>query len=406
MAETISAIDVGTTKICTVVGEADRSGVRVLGIGVAPARGLRKGGVVDVHEAAQAVAQSVEEAERTTAMPVTRAYVGIAGRHISSINSRGSISLGGKVVSTEDVNRAMEAARTIAVPHDREILHCIPRGYVLDGQDGVSDPLDMSGHRLEVETHIITAAQASIANLVRAVEEAKVQVVDLVLEPLAAAEAVLTPAERQMGVLLADIGGGTTDVAIFHEGSVAYTQVLEVAGNHLTNDLAIGLRCPFVAAEEVKIRYGSALASHVSENEMVEVGGFGEEARQSVPRRFVAEILEARVEEILSLVLRELQRAGYDGYLAAGAVLTGGTAELGGLRELARRMLRLPVRIGYPMGTEGLVGPVRSTAYATSVGLVHWGSQPGRATRPAGAARRRPALNRRFGGWLRHVFMG
>lgn len=406
MAETICAIDMGTTKVCTIVGRAEPSGVRILGLGVEPARGLRKGVVVDVHEATRAVAASVEKCEQEASMPLTRAYVGIAGRHISSVNSRGSITLSGRVVAAEDVRRAMEAARAIAVPHDREILHCIPRGYVLDGQDGVSDPLDMTGSRLEVETHIVTAAQASVTNLVRSVEGARVEVVDLVLEPLAAAEVVLTPAEREMGVLLADIGGGTTDLAIFHEGSVTYTQVLEVAGSHLTHDLAVGLRCPYTAAEEVKLRYGSALSGHASENEMIEVGGFGEEPRQKVPRRLVAEILEARAEEILSLVLRELRRAGYDGYLAAGVVLTGGTAQLPGLRELAQRTLRLPVRIGYPMGTEGLVGPVRSTAFATSVGLVHWGSQPRQpAPRPGGGRSPRP-LHRRFGGWLRHVFMG
>lgn len=405
MPEIICAIDIGTTKVCTVIGEADRSGVRIVGAGVAPSQGIRKGVVVDVREAQEAILHSVEEAERTTGLRVTRAYVGIAGRHISSLNSRGTVSLGGAVVSTEDVTRAMEAARSIAVAHDREILHCIPRGYVLDGQDGVRDPVDMTGHRLEVETHIITAAQASIQNLVRAVEEAKVEISDLVLEPLAAAEAALTPAEREMGVLLVDIGGGTADLAVFHEGSVAYTQVLEVAGNHLTNDVAVGLRCPFTAAEEVKIRFGHAISRHVAEGEMVEVGGFGESPRQSVPRRFVAEILEARAEEIMALVLRELERSGYDGYLAAGVVLTGGTAELAGLKELAQRVIRLPARIGYPMGTEGLVGPVRSSAYATSVGLVHWGSRPGHRPRKGGARVRRP-LHHRFGGWLRHVFMG
>lgn len=404
MAETICAIDVGTTKVCTVIGEADRHSVRIVGVGVAPSEGLRKGVVVDVHQAAGSVLRSVEEAEGSCGLRVTRALVGIAGRHISSVNSRGIAVLQGRVVSPEDVTRAMEEARSIAVPHDREILHCIPRGYVLDGQDGVRDPLDMTAHRLEVEAHVITAAQASIANLVRAVEGAKVEVADLVLEPLAAAEAVLTPAEREMGVLLVDIGGGTSDVAVFHEGSVAFSQVLEVAGSHLTNDLAVGLRCPFVAAEEVKIRYGTAVASHVAEEEMVEVGGFGDTPRQTVPRRFVAEILEARAEEMLQLILRELERSGYDGYLAAGAVLTGGTAELAGLKELAQQVLRLPVRIGYPAGTEGLVGPVRSAAFATSLGLVRWGSGPGHPGRRSGPRARR-ALHRRFGGWLRHVFM-
>ncbi len=375
MAAPITALDIGTTKTCALIGDVTDAGTcRILGAGVVPSRGMRKGVVIDVKEATQAIAEAVEQAERISGLTVDGAYVGIAGAHIESTNSRGVAGIhGGRGVTQDDIDRAMEAAEAIAVPQNREIIHAIPRGYVLDGQDGVKDPLGMIGFRLEVEAHVVTGAAASIQNIVKAVEGAGLKIAQLVLEPIASGDAVLTSAEKEMGVVLADIGGGTTDIAIFIDGSVWHTTVLPTGGIHITNDLAVGLRTPFDAAEEMKINYGHADPNQIPDTEYIDVTAFGEEGKRTVARRDIAEIIGARAEEICQLILTEVKRSGYDNLLPAGVVLCGGTAELTGMKAFAREALQMPVRLGTPREIEGFTDRVASAAFATSVGLLQWG---------------------------------
>lgn len=378
MDQTIVAIDIGTTKICTLVAEVDSSterAMRIVGVGIVPAKGIRRGVVVNVNEVRAAVLESVERAERTSGYQIASAYVGLAGSHISALNSRGvvAISRGERGVQPIDVERALEAARAIDIPHNREILHIIPRSFSVDGEDGVRDPVGMQAYRLEVEAHIVTGASSSIRNLIKCVQEADVQIDALVLEPLASGEAVLTDIEREMGVVLVDIGGGTTDIAIFIEGSIWHTVVLPTGGEQVTNDIAIGLRTPFNAAEEIKVKYGHAQPETILPAETVKVNMFGGDGQQQIARQFLAEIIEARAGEVCEMILQEIKRSGYDGLLPAGVVLCGGTAELPGIRELARDVIGLPVRIGEPQNLQGLVDTLQSPAFATSVGLIEWG---------------------------------
>lgn len=371
---TFAAIDVGTTKVCTIIGEADERGARVLGVGVSPSAGLTKGMVENIHDATEAIRISVEKAERASGQRVSSAHVGIAGAHISSLNNRGIAAITDRdhAITEDDVARALDAAHNLSIPTNRDVLHVIPRYYMVDGQDNVSDPVGMHGQRLDVETHIITGAVSAMRNLTKCVENAGVNVDSLVLEPLASADAVLRDEERRQGVVLADIGGGTTDVAIFVEGSVYHTVVLPVGGYHLTHDLVVGLRVPFDAAETAKARYGNAIPSSVPGDQMVEVDAFGGEGQIMVHRRRVCEILQARTEEILEMILSEIHKAGYDEMVSAGLVLTGGSSNLNGFIELARDVLHMPVRLGTPGGVHGLVESLANPAYATSVGLLHW----------------------------------
>ncbi len=407
--KTIVGIDVGTTKICTLVGETHEDGqLRIIGVGVAPSRGLRKGVVVNVHEATDSIRASVQKAERISGYEIARAYVSVGGGHISAINSRGVVGISqGRGISEYDIERALDAARAIAIPHNREIIHTIPRGYVVDGQEGVKDPVGMEGIRLEVEAHIVTGASTSVSNLVKCVREAGVRIDDLILQPLASGEAVLTSSEREMGVVLADIGGGTTDIGIFIEGSIWHTLVLQTGGEHLTRDVAVGLRTPFTTAEELKIQYGHALPASIPTDELIEVTSFGDGARETISRTHLAEVLEARAEEILTLVLREVKRSGYDGLLAAGLVLCGGSAELAGFKDLAGRVLDLPVRVGVPHSLQGLTDVLESPAYATSVGLLLWGRRHGRTGEPEPGPKRPPSLFwRRVRDWFRAFLPG
>jgi len=372
---TIVSIDVGTTKVCTLVGKMDEGGaLRIVGVGVVPSKGLRKGVVVNVNETTEAIAASVERAQRISGHEIERAHVGVAGAHISSFNSRGVVAVSrGHSITQDDVNRVLDAALAIAIPYNREVIHVVPRSYVVDGQDGVRDPLGMHGFRLEVEAHIITGAATSIHNLAKCINQAGIEIDELVLAPLASGEAVLTNNEREMGVVLADIGGGTTDMAIFIEGSVWHTAVLAVGGNHLTNDVAVGLRAPFDTAEEIKEKYGYARSEGIAADETIDVAVFGEDSWQAVSRQFLSEIIEARAAEIFNLMLQEVKRSGYDGLLPAGVVLCGGASELAGMRELGRDILQLPTRIGPPLDLQGLVDALSSPAYATGVGLLLWG---------------------------------
>jgi len=407
---TIVGIDVGTTKICTVVGELQEPDLlRIIGVGVSPSRGLRKGVVVNVHEATEAIAASVRKAERISGYDITSAFVGVGGGHISAINSRGvvGISRGARGITESDIERALDAARAIAIPHNREIIHTIPRGYVVDGQEGVKDPIGMQGIRLEVEAHIVTGASTSVSNLVKCVHEAGVEIDDLILQPLASGEAVLTQSEREMGVVLADIGGGTTDIGIFIEGSIWHSIILGTGGEHVTRDVAVGLRTPFNTAEELKIKYGHAMPSSLTTDELIEVTSFGDGAREAISRLRLSEVIEARAEEILTLILREVKRSGYDGLLAAGLVLCGGTAELAGFQLLGQRVLQLPVRLGTPHDLQGLTDVLESPAYATSVGLLLWGMRHGQVSEPERRPRRSPnVFLQKTRDWLRAFLPG
>jgi cell division protein FtsA len=372
------------------VGEDET--LRVVGVGTVPSRGIRKGVIVNVSEATQAVRASVEKAERASGYDIQRAHVSLAGSHVTSINSRGVIAVqrGERGITPEEVERALEAARAIAIPHDREIVHIIPRGYTVDGQEGIRDPVGMVGFRLEVEAHIITGSVSSIHNLIKCVQDAGVAVDELVLDPLASGEAALSDTERDMGVVLVDMGGGTTDIAVFIEGSIWHTTVLAVGGQHLTNDIAVCVKMPTAAAEAAKLEFGHAFPDAVDPTEMIQVNAFGDNALARLPRRELAQVIEARVEEILSLVMQEIKRSGYDGLLPAGVVLCGGTAQLRGIRELARQVLKLPVRVGGPSDLLGLTDAIMSPAFATSVGLLRWGQR--QSAGPTNAPRRGPGL--------------
>lgn len=375
MATPIAALDIGTSKTCVLIAEwADPKTVRILGSGVTLSRGIKKGVVVDVKEASDAIRGAVAQAERVSRLTVEGVYVGLAGSHIQSTNSRGvSPVKDSRNVTQDDIWRVLQAAETIAVPANREVIHSIPRGYTLDGQNGITDPLGLAGFRLEVEAHIVTAAVPSIQNAIKTVTASGLSTIDLVLEPIAAGEAVLTDAEKEMGTVLIDIGGGTTNIAIFMDGSIWHTVVVPTGGVQVTNDLAVGLHLPFAAAEEMKLKWGHVDLEAVDETEKFTVAAFGEEGSAQVTRRQVAEIIRARVEEILHLVLTEIERAGYDNLLPAGAVLCGGTAQFPGMTALARQVLQMPVRLGTPLDLDGLADRVSKPAFATSVGLARWG---------------------------------
>ena len=408
MERTIVGIDIGTTKVCTLVAEVDDTErLHIVGVGVVPARGLRKGVIVNVNDAMAAVAESIDIAERVSGYQIERAYLGASGGHIASTNSRGVVAIGrgDRGVSVDDIERALDAAGAIAIPHNRQVIHVLPRGYVVDGQNGIRDPVGMHGFRLEVEAHIITGSATTLQNLVECVEKVGVNVDELTLDPLASGQAVLTDTEKEMGVVLADIGGGTTDIAIFIDGTVWHTVVMEVGGNHLTNDLAIGLRLPFESAEEVKLKHGQALHTNVRAEESFAVATFGGEARQQVFRREVANILEARVEEIFNLILREIKRSGYDGLLPAGVVLCGGSAQLPGIAELGKKVLDMPLRIGQPRNLMGLVDQLSSPAFATSVGLLRW-NEMGSRSPGLGIRVNQPKAGGRLRDWLRNFLPG
>lgn len=375
MEATVAAIDVGTSKICTLVGQIGEDGMRhVIGVGVVPSRGLHRGVVTDMGEAARAIKESVQKAERVSGYTISEAYVGVGGGHIASQNSRGAVAIGkgDRPIDRDDIERAIEAAAAIAIPYDRRIIHRIPREFIIDGYT-VENPLGMMGFRLEVEVHIITGSSTLIQNLIRCVEMNQIEIADLVVEPLASAEAVLTEEEKRIGVALLDMGGGTTDMAIFVERSPWDTHVLGVGGYHLTRDIAVVFHTPLGIAEDVKIRYAHANPWSATEDEVIEIPIFGNGNLATVARRKLCEVVGARIEEMFELVLREMRRSGFDGLLPAGVVVTGGTAALPGIRDVSAEVLKLPVRVGIPRGLRGLVETISSPAYATSVGLLMWG---------------------------------
>ena len=369
----VAAIDVGTTKVCTIMGDTDRGGnLRIIGVGVAPSQGLHKGLVVNVNEAKESIRQSVRKAEQVAGYKLESAYVGVTGRHITSMNNKGAIAItrGDQLVRPTDLKRVLEVARNVKVPSEQELLHVIPRTYAVDGQEGVLNPVGMHGFRLDVETHIIVAAETSVQNLTKCIRGIGVEIEDLIFEPLASAEAVLTEEERQSGVILADIGGGTTDIAIFKDNSIYHTSVLPVAGYQITRDISAGLGLSFELAEEMKKKYGDVTPSdgknEVNNDRMLVQGG------QNVSYNDLSTIISARVEELLRLIVLELPQSEYAKLVPAGLVLTGGGANLPGIAEMGEQVTRLPVRIGTPLNIYGVSDKLSDPAYATGVGLIMW----------------------------------
>ena len=369
----VASIDVGTTKVCTIIAEVYDGGViQVAGVGVSSSKGLHKGLVVNMNEARQSIRESVRKAEQTSSYRVESAYVGVTGRHVNSMNNRGVVAItrNDRLVRPEDLRRVLTCAQNIKVPSDRKLLHVISRGYAVDGQMGVKNPVGMHGFRLDVETHIITAGVTSVQNLVRCIRSIGIDVDDLILEPLASSEAVLTEDEKQVGVVLADIGGGTTDVAIFKDGSIWHTSILPVAGYQVTRDVAIGLGLPFDVAEEMKKKYGSVMPVYEGKTENANPLS---ENGHGISHRDLCDVIKARIEEVIRLILLELPRTEYEALVPAGLVLTGGSSNLSGIEALAREILRLPVRVGVPTEMYGITDTLRDPAYATSVGLLLWG---------------------------------
>jgi len=368
------AIDIGTTKVCVLIGEvAERGGVDVIGIGQAPSDGLRKGVVIDIDRTVQSVANAVDAAERLSGLKVRSAFVGISGSHINSQNSRGMVAVRHDV-DRGDTVRAIEAARAVSIPNTREILHVIPRGYVVDGQEGVRDPIGMAAVRLEVETHIVTASSTSVQNLTKCVQRAGVEIDELVLAPLATAEATLGDEDRELGVVLADIGGDTTDIAIFQDGSISHCASIPIGGRYVTADLGIVLRVTPDVAENVKFRYGSAIPLDVDPDEVLQVTSIGEETSHGVTRRHIAEIVESRVAEIFRFVAAEIEAAGATNRLQAGLVLTGGGSSLTGVARAARDYLGMSARVVGPTGLGGLTDQIATPPFSASSGLLLWGA--------------------------------
>jgi len=371
--ELIVGLDIGTTKVCAVVAERTETGMDVVGIGTHPSRGLRKGVVVDIDATVQSIKHAIEEAELMADCEITSVYAGIAGGHIRGMNSTGVVAVKDQEVDSGDVKRVIDAAKAVAIPMDREVIHVIPQEYVIDDQDGIREPLGMCGVRLEAKIHIVTAAVTSAQNIVKCANKAGLNVIDIVLEPLASAEAVLADDERDLGVCLIDIGGGTTDIAVFGEGSIKHTSVLGLGGYHISNDIAVGLRTPFEEAERIKKKFGVASARYLGSDDVISVPSVGGRKPRDVSRKILCEIIEPRAEEILSLARQEVAKAGLDARVPSGVVLTGGASALEGMVELAEEIFEAPVRAGSPAHVGGLQDVVRSPMYATGVGLVAFG---------------------------------
>ncbi|MES2208662.1 MAG: cell division protein FtsA [Chloroflexota bacterium] len=370
-------IDVGTSKVCALIGEVSRDGrVTVIGHGTVPSSGLKKGAVVNIDQTVRSIADAVEKAERLSGWKIDKAFVGVGGAQVESLNSTGQVAVTAhdREVSREDILRAIEVARAVAIPSNRDVLHVERRGFIVDGQEGVKDPLGMSALRLEVETHIVTAPQTAVQNLTKCVAAAGVKIDERVANALAASEAVATETEKELGVAVADIGAGTIDLAMFNEGSPFHTSVLPVGGNFVTNDIAIGIKTSLPVAEELKIVHGTCDLRGVSADEEIGVSVLGEEAGRTISRLELCQIIEARMRETFELLGAEMRSAGA-GMLPAGLIMTGGASQLSGLAELGREVLQMPVRVVAPSSVTGLTDSILTPAYATAIGLLHWGAR-------------------------------
>ena len=395
----VVGLDIGTSKVAAIVGEVDRNGdIEVVGIGSHRSHGLRKGVVVNIESTVQAIQRATEEAELMSGVHIDSVYAGIAGSHIRGINSHGIVAIRDDEVHAQDVDRVIDAARAVAIPADQRVLHVLPQEYLIDHQEGVKEPLGMSGVRLEAKVHLVTCAVNAAENVIKCIERCGFTVNDLILEQLASSYAVLTDDERDLGVCLVDIGGGTTDIAVFTGGGIRHTAAIPIAGDQATSDIAMTLPTPTRHAEEIKIKYACALNRLVHPDETINVQGIGDRPPRTLPRQVVAEVVEARYEELFTLIKGELQRGGYEDVIASGIVLTGGSSQLEGVVELAERVFEMPVNIGTPRNVGGLGDIVSNPIYATGVGLLVYGREEGsrdrKESKPGG-------LLARIGQWFR-----
>ena len=370
----VVGLDIGTSKVCAIVGEVgvDNS-IEIIGIGFHPSRGLKKGVVVNIESTVQSIQRAVEEAELMAGCQIHSVFAGIAGSHIRSLNSHGIVAIRDKEVSSSDVERVIDAARAVAIPADQKILHILPQEFIIDNQEGIREPVGMSGVRLEAKVHMVTGAVSAAQNIIKCVRRCGLEVDDIILEQLASSESVLMEDEKDLGVALVDIGGGTTDIAVFTEGAIRHTAVIPIAGDQVTNDIAVALRTPTQNAEEIKIKYACALAQLATPEETIEVPSVGERPPRRLARQTLAEVVEPRYEELMTLVQAELRRSGFEDLCAAGMVLTGGSSKMEGLVELAEEILHMPVRLGAPQSVTGLGEVVRNPIYSTGVGLLLFG---------------------------------
>ncbi len=371
---TIVGLDIGTTKVCAIVGKkTDNGTIKIIGIGQTPSKGLRKGIVINIDEAVLSIKRAIAYAERMSGVKIDTVYTGIAGGHIRSYNSSGVVAIKSLEVAESDIRRVIDAAKAVAIPPDREIIHIIPQEFIVDDQAGIKDPRGMSGTRLEVRVHIVTGSVTNVQNIVKCCQKSGLMVKNIVLQPIASSQAAIMPEEKDLGIGLIDIGGGTTDVAVFVSNAIKHTSVISIGGDHITNDLAIGLRTPFKEAEEIKKKYGCSLTEIVGDDEAVEIPGVGDRKARKIQKKLLSEIIEPRVEEIFSIVKDNLDKVNILPMLASGIVLTGGSALMEGAVELAESVFNLPVRVGKPINVTGLKDAVDNPMYATGVGLVIYG---------------------------------
>ena len=406
--ELIAGLDLGTTKICAIVGERVDDGIDIIGIGTAPSTGLKRGVVVNIEATVQAIKAAIEQAETMAGCDIGSVFAGIAGSHVRGFNNEGVAAIGNREVGERDVERVLEQARAIPLPSDRQVLHVLPQEYIVDEQDGITEPVGMNGVRLEARVHVVTAASTSVQNIIKCASRCNLEVADVVLEPLASAEAVLTADEKEIGVAVVDIGGGTTDVIVYVDGAVVHTSVIPIGGLNLTNDIATGLRTPVAEAERIKLKYGCASAAMIDPEDTIEVPSVGGRAPRVLARDVLVQIIEPRVEEIFSAVQHVLSETGYLDMLASGVVLTGGSTLLDGMPELGEQLLGLPVRRGAPLGVGGLSDVAKSPCYATAVGLLKYGASRGKRALQAERALEMVPAGRGFcakiGSWFKEAF--
>jgi cell division protein FtsA len=383
----IVGLDIGTSKVVAIVGEVDAEGrIEIVGIGSHPSKGMKKGVVVNIESTVQSIQRAVEEAELMAGCQIHSVYVGIAGSHVRSLNSHGIVAIRDQEVTPADVEQVLDAAKAVAIPADQKVLHILPQEYVIDNQEGIREPLGMSGVRLEAKVHLVTCAVNAAQNIEKCIRRCGLEVEEVILEQLASSHAVLTEDERELGVCIVDIGGGTSDIAVFTEGSIRHTGVIPIAGDQVTNDIAMALRTPSQYAEEIKIKYACALTQLAGADQTIKVPSVGDRPPRDLSRQSLAEVVEPRYDELFTLVQAELRRSGFEDMVPAGIVLTGGTSKMEGVVELAEEIFHMPVRVGYPQGVEGLADIVRNPVYATSCGLLHYGAQhPGPGARGAGS---------------------
>lgn len=405
----IVGLDIGTSKVVAIVGELKPDGsLNIVGIGSHRSRGLKKGTVVNIESTVESIQRAVEEAELMAGCRIHSVYAGIAGSHIRSMNSHGIVAIRDREVTRADIDRVIDAAQAVAIPADQRVLHILPQEYIIDSQEGVKEPLGMSGVRLEAKVHLVTCAINAVQNIEKCIKRCGLQVEEIILEQLASSYAVLTDDEKELGVCMVDIGGGTTDIAVFTEGAIRHTGVIPIAGDQVTNDIAMALRTPTDNADEIKIKYACALTQLASPGEMIKVPGVGERPARELSRQALAEVVEPRYDELFTLVKAELQRSGYENLMAAGIVLTGGTSKMEGVIELAEEIFHMPVRLGMPQGVRGLADIVRNPIYSTGVGLLLYGMKQQhhqeRSHNPVPVKEPQITLAKRVRNWIKNNF--